>query len=154
MSANFDNIADEQALSPTLLESYLNAAATSAGWLSAIDQRAIDHTYTNASYVSQHPWDHIEGAPHGTARGMVIDHVFPADGEYVFEVTLNSGDNARYEDIDISVNGERVAVLAHETAPAGGADGRGANGIMTEPVLVRAGQQKVAAAFVRRSEGP
>jgi hypothetical protein len=27
MSANFDNIADEQALSPTLLESYLNAAA-------------------------------------------------------------------------------------------------------------------------------
>ena len=27
MSANFDNIADEQALSPTLLEAYLNAAA-------------------------------------------------------------------------------------------------------------------------------
>ena len=85
---------------------------------------------------------------------MVVDHVFPADGEYVFEVTLNAGDNARYEDIDISVDGERVALLAYETAPAGGADGRGANGIMTEPVLVRAGQQKVAAAFVRRSEGP
>ena len=155
MSANFDNIADEQALSPTLLESYLNAAADisrmAVGDRSA---RGIDHTYTNASYVSQHPWDHIEGAPYGTRGGMVIDHVFPADGEYVFEVTLNSGDNARYEDIDISVNGERVAVLAYETAPAGGADGRGANGMMTEPVLVRAGQQKVAAAFIRRSEGP
>ncbi len=155
MSANFDNIADEQALSPTLLESYLNAAADisrmAVGDRSA---RGIDHTYTNPSYVSQHPWDHIEGAPYGTRGGMVIDHVFPADGEYVFEVTLNSGDNARYEDIDISVNGERVAVLAYETAPAGGADGRGANGIMTEPVLIRAGQQKVAAAFVRRSEGP
>jgi Protein of unknown function (DUF1592)/Protein of unknown function (DUF1588)/Protein of unknown function (DUF1585)/Protein of unknown function (DUF1595)/Protein of unknown function (DUF1587) len=155
MSANFDNIADEQALSPTLLESYLNAAADisrmAVGDRSA---RGIDHTYTNPSYVSQHPWDHIEGAPYGTRGGMVIDHVFPADGEYVFEVTLNSGDNARYEDIDISVNGERVAVLAYETAPAGGADGRGANPIMTEPVLVRAGQQKVAAAFVRRSEGP
>jgi Protein of unknown function (DUF1592)/Protein of unknown function (DUF1588)/Protein of unknown function (DUF1585)/Protein of unknown function (DUF1595)/Protein of unknown function (DUF1587) len=155
MSANFDNIADEQALSPTLLEAYLNAAADisrmAVGDRSA---RGIDHTYTNASYVSQHPWDHIEGAPYGTRGGMVIDHVFPADGEYVFEVALNSGDNARYEDIDISVNGERVALLAYETAPAGGADGRGANGIMTEPVLVRAGQQKVAAAFVRRSEGP
>jgi Protein of unknown function (DUF1592)/Protein of unknown function (DUF1588)/Protein of unknown function (DUF1585)/Protein of unknown function (DUF1595)/Protein of unknown function (DUF1587) len=155
MSANFDNIADEQALSPTLLESYLNAAADisrmAVGDRSA---RGIDHTYTNPSYVSQHPWDHIEGAPYGTRGGMVIDHVFPADGEYVFEVTLNSGDNARYEDIDISVNGGRVAVLAYETAPAGGADGRGANGIMTEPVLVRAGQQKVVAAFVRRSEGP
>ena len=155
MSANFDNIADEQALSPTLLESYLNAAADisrmAVGDRSA---RGIDHTYTNASYISQHPWDHIEGAPYGTRGGMVVDHVFPADGEYVFEVTLNAGDNARYEDIDISVNGERIAVLAYETAPAGGADGRGANGIMTEPVLVRAGQQKVAAAFVRRSEGP
>ncbi len=155
MSANFDNIADEQALSPTLLESYLNAAADisrmAVGDRSA---RGIDHTYTNPSYISQHPWDHIDGAPYGTRGGMVVDHVFPADGEYVFEVTLNAGDNARYEDIDISVDGERISVLAYETAPAGGADGRGANGIMTEPMLVRAGQHKVAAAFVRRSEGP
>jgi len=155
MSANFDNIADEQALSPTLLEAYLNAAADisrmAVGDRSA---RGIDHTYTNASYVSQHPWDHIDGAPYGTRGGMVVDHVFPADGEYVFEVTLNSGDNARYEDIDISIDGDRIALLAYETAPAGGADGRGANGIMTEPLVIRAGQHKVAAAFVRRSEGP
>ena len=156
MSANFDNIADEQALSPTLLESYLNAAADisrmAVGDRSA---RGIDHTYTNPSYVSQHPWDHIEGAPYGTRGGMVIDHVFPADGEYVFEVTLNSGDNARYEDIDISMNGERVAVLAYETAPAGGADGRGANRHHDRAGPdSSAGQQKVAAAFVRRSEGP
>jgi hypothetical protein len=155
MSANFDNIADEQALSPTLLEAYLNAAADiSRMAVGDRTARGIDHTYTNPSYVSQHPWDHLEGAPYGTRGGMVIDHVFPADGEYVFEVTLNAGDNARYEDIDISINGERVALLSYETAPAGGADGRGANGIMTEPVLVRAGQQKVAAAFVRRSDGP
>ena len=53
MSANFDNIADEQALSPTLLESYLNAAADisrmAVGDRSA---RGIDHTYTNASGVA------------------------------------------------------------------------------------------------------
>ncbi|MGH9174297.1 MAG: DUF1592 domain-containing protein, partial [Vicinamibacterales bacterium] len=116
--------------------------------------RGIDHTYTNPSYVSQHPWDHVEGAPYGTRGGIVVDHVFPADGEYVFEVTLSAGDNARYEDIDISIDGERVALLPYETAPAGGADGRGANGILTEPVVLRAGQQKVAAAFVRRSDGP
>ena len=115
---------------------------------------AIDHTYTAPSYVSQHPWDHVDGAPYGTRGGMVVDHVFPADGEYVFEVTINAGDNARYEDIDISIDGERIALLPYETAPAGGADGRGANGIMTEPVLVQAGQHKVAAAFVRRTEGP
>ena len=104
--------------------------------------------------MSQHPWDRVPGAPYGTRGGMVVDHVFPADGEYVFEVTLNGGDNARYEDIDISIDGERVALLPYENLPAGGADGRGANGIMTEPIVVKAGQQKVAAAFVRRSDGP
>jgi hypothetical protein len=155
MSANFDNIADEQSLSPTLLEAYLNAASDisrmAVGDRSA---RGIDHTYTNPSYASQHPWDHVEGAPYGTRGGMVVDHVFPADGEYVFEVTINAGDNARYEDIDISINGERVALLAYETGPAGGADGRGAVPVMTESVMVKAGQHKVAAAFVRRTEGP
>jgi mono/diheme cytochrome c family protein len=155
MSANFDNIADEQALSPTLLEAYLNAAAdVSRMAVGDRTARGIDHTYTSPSYVSQHAWDHIEGTPYGTRGGMIVEHTFPADGEYVFEVSLNAGDNARYEDIDISIDGERVALLAYETLPAGGADGRGANNIMTEPIVVKAGQQKVAAAFVRRSEGP
>ena len=83
MSANFDNIADEQTLSPTLLEAYLNAAADISR-LAVGDQNApsIDHTYTNPTYMSQHPWDRVEGAPYGTRGGMVVSHVFPADGEY------------------------------------------------------------------------
>src|SRR6185369_16771437 len=76
------------------------------------------------------------------------------DGEYVFEIDLVSGSNARFEDIDISINGERVALLEYEPGPAGGADGRGGRSIRTEPVLVRAGQQRVAAAFVRKADGP
>ena len=154
-SANFDNIADVQALSPTLLEAYLNAAAAIS--LMAVGDRhapAIDHTYTNAGYLSQHPWDHVDGAPYGTRGGMVVNHVFPADAEYVFELAVNSGSNARFEDIDVSINGERVALVEYESGPAGGADGRGARIVRTEPVLVRAGQQRVAAAFVRRLEGP
>jgi hypothetical protein len=155
MSANFDNIADEQALSPMLLEAYLNAAADISRM--AVGDRtavAIDHTYTAPSYVSQHPWDHVEGTPYGTRGGMVVNHVFPADGEYVFEVSINAGDNSRFEDIDISIDGERVSLLPYETMPAGGADGRGANNLMTEPIVVKAGQRAVAAAFVRRTEGP
>jgi hypothetical protein len=154
-SANFDNIADAQALSPTLLEAYLNAAGALSRM--AVGDRhapAVDSTYRNAGYVSQHPWDHIEGAPFGTRGGMVVDHVFPADAEYVFDVFLQSGANARFEDIDISIDGARIALLAYETQPAGGADGRGARGLRTEPILVRAGQHRVAAAFVRRTEGP
>jgi cytochrome c553 len=154
-SANFDNIADEQALSPTLLEGYLNAA--SAVSRMAIGDRnapAIDATYSNPIYVSQHPWDHVEGAPYGTRGGMVLDHVFPADAEYVFEITFTSGDNTRFEDVDISINGERVALMQYENGPAGGADGRGAVAMRTDPILVRAGQRRVAAAFVRKLEGP
>ena len=73
MSANFDNIADEQALSPTLLEAYLNAAADISR-LAVGDRNApsIDHTYTNSTYASQHPWDRVEGAPYGTRGGLVV----------------------------------------------------------------------------------
>ena len=106
MSANFDNIADEQALSPTLLDAYLNAAGDiSRMAVGDKDAPSIDKTYTNQTYVSQHPWDHVEGAPYGTRGGMVVDHVFPADGEYAFEVTFTNGDNARFEDVDISIDG-------------------------------------------------
>ena len=154
-SANFDNIADSQSLSPTLLEAYLNAAAAiSRMALGDRTAAALDATYTNPGFVSQHPWDHIEGTPFGTRGGMVVDHVFPADAEYVFELTLQSGANARYEDLDVSIDGERVALLEYEMQPAGGADGRGAVHMRTEPVFVRAGQKSVAAAFVRRTDGP
>jgi len=154
-SANFDNIADAQALSPTLLEAYLNAASAISR-MAVGDRRAptIDTTYTAPGYVSQHPWDHVDGAPYGTRGGVVVNHVFPADAEYVFEVDLTSGDHARYEDIDVSIDGERIALIEYETGPAGGADGRGAVPMRTEPVLVKAGEHKVAAAFVRRQEGP
>jgi hypothetical protein len=154
-SANFDNIADAQALSPTLLEAYLNAASAISR-MAVGDRNAptVDSTYANPGYVSQHPWDHVEGAPYGTRGGSVVEHVFPADAEYVFEVDLVSGSNARFEDIDVSIDGERVALIEYETGPAGGADGRGAVPMRSEPILVKAGQHLVAAAFVRRIEGP
>ena len=155
MSANFDNIADAQTLSPMLLEAYLNAA-------SAISRHAIgesggppvDHTYSNSEYISQHPWDQLEGAPYGTRGGMVVDHVFPADAQYVFGLTFTSGANTRLEDVDVSIDGERVALLHYNTDRRVGADGRGGVPTETQPVFVRAGQHRVAAAFIRRADGP
>lgn len=156
MSANFDNIADAQTLSATLLEAYLNAA--SAVSRMAIGDRnapAIDEVYTNSQYISQHPWDHVDGAPFGTRGGVVVDHVFPADGEYVFGLTFSAGSNTPVDDIDISINGERVALLLYDANPRGvAADGRGFLPTKTQPIFVRAGQHQVAAAFVRRTEGP
>ncbi len=154
MSANFDNIADVQALSPLLLESYLNAAADISR-MAVGDQGApsINVQYTNSQYRSQHPWDHVEGAPYGTRGGMVVEHVFPADGMYSFGMTFASGNNTRFEDIDISIDSERVALMAYSRSGEA-ADGRGGGAIWTEPVFVRAGQRRVSAAFIRRSDGP
>jgi mono/diheme cytochrome c family protein len=154
-SANFDNIADEQGLSPTLLEAYLNAAGDISR-MAVGDKQAprVDTTYTNPSYVSQHPWDHVDGAPYGTRGGMVVNHVFPADAEYEFELLVISGDNARGEDIDVSIDGQRVALVKFENAPAAAADGRGGFPFRTDPILVRAGEHKVAVAFVKRTDGP
>ena len=154
-SANFDNIADEQSLSPTLLEAYLNAAADISR-MAVGDKQAprVDTVYTNPSYVSQHPWDHVEGAPYGTRGGLVVNHVFPADAEYEFELLVISGENARYEDLDISIDGERVALVKYEQGPAAAADGRGGIAMRTEPIVVRAGEHRISAAFVRRSDGP
>jgi hypothetical protein len=155
LSANFDNIADEQALSPTLLEAYLNAAADISR-LAVGDKNAptIDHTYTNSTYASQHPWDRVPGAPYGTRGGMVVDHVFPADGEYQFEMTFNSGENTRFETIDVSIDGQRVALVEYELLNVAGADGRGQTPHRTEPIFIKAGQHKIAAAFVRKIDGP
>ena len=154
MSANFDNIADVQAMSPTLVESYLNAASDISRW--AVGDRtapAVDRSYKVSEYTSQHPWDHVEGTPYGTRGGVVVEHVFPADGEYVFELGFSSGSNTRFEDIDISIDGESVALLHHARTGAG-ADGRGAAPISTGRIFVRAGQRKVSAAFIRGFDGP
>ena len=155
MSANFDNIADEQMLSPTLLESYLNAASDISRM--AVGDRhapALDRTYSTSTYESQHPWDQLEGAPFGTRGGIVVKHVFPADGEYVFQPVFISGNNSRFQDLDISIDGVRVALVKYETQPSGGADGRGGIPMPTDPIFVRAGQHTVAAAFVRQTDGP
>ena len=155
MSANFDNMADAQTLSPTLLEGYLNAAAAISR-LAMGDARApiVDWTYSNNDYVSQHPWDHVAGAPYGTRGGMVVDHIFPADASYLLEMTFASGANTRVEDLDVSIDGERVAVLSYNTDRQYDADGRGGVPMRTDPISVRAGQHRVAVAFVRRAEGP
>jgi hypothetical protein len=153
-SENFDNIADEQAMSATLLGAFLNAASDISR-LAVGDPNApsTPTTYPVSMYISQHAWERVEGAPFGTRGGVVVTHHFPADGEYVFNGAFIEGNGARFEDLEIAIDGERVALL--ELAPlfSGGTNGNDWNQ-RTEPVFVRAGQRQVSATFVRRFEGP
>ena len=145
----FDNMSDAQGLSTTLLEAYLRAA-TEVSRLAVGNPAAPSRSvkYTNPIEVSQHAWDHIEGTPYGTRGGMVVTHDFPADGEYVFTVGTLFGRGTRDQDVDLSIDGEGVALLGLEH------NGRSTVPIRTAPIFVRAGQRQVAAAFVRTIEGP
>ena len=153
ISASFDNIADVQSVSPTLMDAFLTAASEVAR--QAVGQAGAPvsaNTYSNSSSVSQHEWEAVEGAPYGTRGGISVLHSFPADGEYTFSMGFMSGWGERLHDIDVSIDGERVALVRY----GGDIDFQGRKDfpIETPPIFIRAGQRRVTAAFIRQMEGP
>ena len=153
ISASFDNIADVQSISPTLMTAYLGAASDIAR-RAVGEERAVPKswTYSNPPALSQHEWQRVEGAPYGTRGGISTLHTFPADGEYRFSMGFMSGWGERFHDIDIAIDGERVALVRY----GGNIDfqGRKKFPVETDPVFVRAGERRVTAAFIRQMEGP
>ena len=156
-SANFDNIADVQMPSTTVMEGYLRAA----GHVSRIalgDPEAEPQStrYRIPRTASQKDW--VEGAPFGTRGGVSVIHNFPADGKYVFHIQPYAhpegevfGRTFGTEQIEVSIDGERVALMAidrwmRESEPSG-------LNMRTDSIYVRAGPKRVSAVFVRRFEG-
>ena len=164
-SANFDNIADAQRLSPTLMQGYLTAAAEISRL--AVGDRAAtarEATYEVSRWQSQR--ERVAGAPYGTRGGLSILHTFPADGVYRFRVSFfhettgalyGNGRAALHtadapEQIEISVDGARAALLDIDRWMTA-SDPDGVN-LRTDPVAVTAGPHRVSAAFIQRLDGP
>ncbi|HYB96523.1 MAG TPA: DUF1592 domain-containing protein [Vicinamibacterales bacterium] len=164
ISHGFDNVADAQTFSPTLMDGYLRAA-------SQISRLAVGDRHASASSVtykiprsaSQHR--RVDGAPMGTRGGTSVVHTFAADGHYVLKASLHyeplgglAGRNTMTaydlkEQVEFSVNGERVAIFElntrmSETDPKNGLE------LVTPPVHIKAGPQRVTAAFVQKLDGP
>jgi hypothetical protein len=158
ISHNFDNIADVQSMSATLLEGYLRAAAQVSRLAIGDPEAAPGSTiYKVPRMASQ--LQHVEGAPFGTRGGISIAHTFPADGEYTFRMMLHSiptgqlyGSAARGEQIEVSVNGQRAAVIDINPRMSE-SDPNGMN-LQTAPIFVKAGPQRVSAAFLLKTEAP
>jgi len=164
-SANFDNVADAQLLSPTLMQSYLTAAAEISR-LAVGDPRATarEVTFNVPRWVSQR--EQVDGAPFGTRGGTSVEHTFPADGDYRFRVSFyyettgalyGNGRAALHtaetpEQIEVAVDGARVALLDIDRW-MNSSDPDGLN-LSTEPIRITAGPHRVSAAFIRRFEGP
>jgi hypothetical protein len=158
ISHGFDNIADVQTMTPTVLEGYLRAAAK-------ISRDALgDPTVSATSQIYPVPrtaaqLEHVAGAPIGTRGGISVEHIFPADGTYRFRMMMHSiptgqlyGSTTRGEQIEVSINGVRKALIDINPRMSE-ADPQGIN-VMTEPIFVNAGPQRVSAAFIQRWESP
>jgi mono/diheme cytochrome c family protein len=164
ISHGFDNVADSQTFSPTLMDGYLRAASQISR-LAVGDRQASATTATYKISRSTSQMRQTEGAPMGTRGGIAVTHTFPADGHYTFKMSLHyeplGGLVGRTsmsslnipEQVEVSVDGERVALFdlntrMSETDPKNGLE------LVTPPIHVKAGPQKVAAAFIQRLDGP
>src|SRR5215471_4047443 len=100
----FDNIADALGTSPALIQGYV-AAAMKISRRAVGDRTLIPSqvTYNAPGGLSQDR--HIEGLPLGTRGGIVIQHVFPVDAEYDFNILGGAGGA-----VDITIDREKVDV--------------------------------------------
>jgi hypothetical protein len=77
----FDNIANALTVSPSFIDQFLSAARNLAALaVGNPNARAVGTPYTIGNARAQQ--FHVPGLPLGTRGGAVIEHTFPADGEY------------------------------------------------------------------------
>ena len=157
ISASFDNIADVQMPSATVMQGYMRAAAHVARVV--VGDPAADPTSTQYDVPrTQSQKGRVEGAPFGTRGGTVVTHNFPADGKYKFQLLLHGepagllfGRTVRDIQMEVAIDGERAALVKvdrwlSESDPEGLT-------VSTPPIQVRAGPRKVSATFIQEFEG-
>jgi hypothetical protein len=153
-SHGFDNMAGTLTTSPALMEAYLSAAGR-------ISRLAIGTETAPTLAVFDAPHDtsqneHIEGLPFGTRGGMLIEHEFPADGDYVFTVKGMTGyftavlGNVDGEELEVTIDGERVYLYDWDRE-IGNQEG---NGGRTTPIPIKAGFHTVGVTFIATSDLP
>jgi hypothetical protein len=163
-SAGLDNIAELLGTSPALIERYVGAASKiSRLAVGDTDIGPLSTTYKVRTDLTQD--HHIDGLPVGTRGGILIQHNFPVDGEYLFKFSLlkvnfgpQYGGAAKDEQLEMSINGERVLLRDLPSANyyyINGGGARGGRGGAPQPLEIRlpvkAGPQTIAVTFILRS---
>jgi hypothetical protein len=159
-SEGLDNIADVLGTSPALIERYVSAASKiSRLAVGDTDISPLSATYKVRGDLSQDK--HVPGLPPGTRGGIVIRHNFPVDGEYLIKFSLlkvnfgpQYGGAAKGEQLEMSLNGERIALLDLRSVPYYYIRG-GAQGGPAVPLEVRlplkAGPQTITVTFIKKT---
>jgi len=158
-TGSFDNMSDALTINPTLMQAYVRAADKIARLaVGDPETAAVQVKYDVPKVVNQ--MRHVEGAPFGTRGGTAVVHNFPADGDYNFKLEFwyyylgeliggNLPENLQGQEIEVSVDGERVAAFKLDPLM------EEHSGILTTPPIhIKAGPRRLAAAFVSKTEGP
>ena len=160
--AHFDNIASGLQVSPSFIEQYVISARALA--VRAVGEPNPHPGSTTYKAGPANQRSHIDGLPLGTRGGMVVEHLFPVDGEYVINIadmaTHIWGNDMEFKNpVVVTLDGKPV----YETSLGGEADQKAydqiQDGVM-EKINSRlknirfkatAGPHKVGVTFRRRS---
>jgi len=159
----FDNVASVLTVSPSFLDQYISAArVVSARAIGNPASRPASTTYRPLRGTDQAA--RVDPLPLGTRGGLLVEHLFPADGDYKLNIGGLAG--AGYvrgmeyrHTLTVTVDGARVfqgeiggeedlKAIDQQQAPAVAAiNGRFQN----IPVRVTAGPHRVGVAFIART---
>ncbi|MES2625687.1 MAG: DUF1592 domain-containing protein [Pseudomonadota bacterium] len=161
-SDGFDNIANVLKVSPAFLDQYIAAARLVSE--QAIGSRNPRNETAFYPVDSSNQNSHIHGLPLGTRGGVVVEHIFPVDGDY--SITIPGMASAGYtggmeyeHTVIVTVDGEKI----FERSIGGGEDLRMLDQIQAPavaeingrfaniPVTLTSGPHQIGVAFKARS---
>ncbi len=152
-SRGFDNITVAD-LSPTLLESYVNAAEKiSRLALGAPRQSPEGRTVRLRPDLTQE--EHFDGLPLGTRGGARIVHNFPLDAEYEIGIRLSRDRDEHIEGlreahrVELTLDRERIESFTIEP-PADRLDHHSADKHLKARIAVKAGPHELAVTFLKK----
>jgi mono/diheme cytochrome c family protein len=153
--ANFDNIASALRMSQSLMERYISVARK-------VSRTALSGKVPSTVEAFKAPQGlrqdvRLDGMPFGTRGGLSIDHVFPVDGVYKFDVTqggalggdLGGRTEPNGEQIELSVDGERAQLWDVVPPPPRTAEGPARPRPYTIELPVKAGEHSIIATFIK-----
>ncbi|MDY6981483.1 MAG: DUF1592 domain-containing protein [Pseudomonadota bacterium] len=161
-SDGFDNIAGVLKISPSFLDQYIAAARLVSDQAVGSPEPRNETAFYPVD--SSHQGAHVHGLPLGTRGGVVVEHIFPVDGEYTLTIpgmaSAGYTGGMEYEHtVVVTVDGEKI----FERAIGGGEDLRKLdqeqapavaeiNGRFKDiPITVSSGPHTIGVAFIARS---
>lgn len=151
-SSGFDNIADLLFISPSTMESYVNAARKISRL--AVGDPTIPVMVNTYALSPEQPQDaRVDELPFGTRGGLAVHSYFPVDGDYIIRADL-TGSSRDPQQVEITVDGKRVELADIHGASGSGGRGRGAS--QSKPlefrIPVKAGPRRIGVTFIQHTE--